>query len=162
MCKAALVIIVFQENVKEKSVLFLITRLNLNKFICQSHKGLTVSNTKQVTHVSKGPANRFDTFPFNDTGKSDQGSVKVLTDGSITDLKHYWCIWPCIENNIEFSWFKENMCFLESSKGREEIKVAKCRRQTDGESEKQQINEHYVALTSFFSETLNLHRFFYP
>lgn len=70
-------------------MLFLITRLNLNKFICQSHKGLTVSNTKQVTHVSKGPANRFDTFPFNDTGKSDQGSVKVLTDGSITDLKHY-------------------------------------------------------------------------
>lgn len=26
----------------------------------------------------KGPANRFDTFPFNDTGKSDQGSVEAL------------------------------------------------------------------------------------
>lgn len=117
---------------------------------------MTVSNTKQVTHVSKGPANRFDT----DTGKSDQGSVEALIDGSITDLKHYCVFDLALKNNIEFTWFKEYMCFLESSKGREEIKVAKCRRQTDGESEKQQINEHYVALTSFFSETLNLHIFF--
>lgn len=119
----------------------------------QSHKGLTVSNTKQVTHVSKGPANRFDTFPFNDTGKSDLGSVEALIDGSITDLKHYCVFDLALKNNIEFTWFKEYMCFLESSKSREEIKVAKCRRQTDGESEKQQINEHFVALTSFFSET---------
>lgn len=123
---------------------------------------MTVSNTKQVTRVSKGPANRFNTFLFNDTGKSDQGSVFVeaLIDGSITDLKHYCVFDLALKNNIEFTWFKEYMCFLESSKGREEIKVAKCRRQTDGESEKQQINEHFVALTSFFSETLNLHRFF--
>lgn len=121
---------------------------------------MTVSNTKQVTHVSKEPANRFDTFPFNDTGKSDQGSVDALIDGSITDLKHYCVFDLALKNNIEFTRFKEYMCFLESSKSREEIKVAKCRRQTDGESEKQQINEHFVALTSFFSETLNLHRFF--
>lgn len=119
---------------------------------------MTVSNTKQVAHVSKGPANRFDTFPFKDTGKSDQGSVEALIDGSITD--HYCVFDLALKNNIEFTRFKEYMCFLESSKSREEIKVAKCRRQTDGESEKQQINEHYVALTSFFSETLNLHRFF--
>lgn len=123
---------------------------------------MTVSNTKQVTHVSKGPANCFNTFPFNDSGKSDQGSVEALIDGGITDLKHYCVFDLALKNNIEFTWFKEYMCFLESSKGREEIKVAKCRRQTDGESEKQQINEHYVALTSFFSETLNLHIFFYP
>lgn len=108
---------------------------------------MTVSNTKQVTHVSKGPANRFDTFPFNDTGKSEQDSVEVLVDGSITDLKYYCVFDLALKNNIEFTRFKEYMCFLESSKGREEIKVAKCRRQTDGESEKQQINEHYVALT---------------
>lgn len=98
---------------------------------------MTVSNTKQVTRVSKAPANRFDTFPFNDTGKlkSDQGSVEALIDGSITDLKHYCVFDLASKNNIEFTWFKEYMCFLESSKGREEIKVAKCRRQTDGESE---------------------------
>lgn len=90
-------------------MLFLITRLNLNKFICQSHKGLTVSNTKQVTHVSKGPANRFDTFPFNDTGKSDQGSVEALIDGSITDLKHYCVFDLALKYNSEFTWFKEYM-----------------------------------------------------
>lgn len=123
---------------------------------------MTVSNTKQVTHVSKGPANCFNTFPFNDSGKSDQGSVEALIDGSITDLKHYCVFDLALKNNIEFTRFKEYMCFLESSKSREKIKVAKCRRQTDGESEKQQINEHFVALTSFLSETLNLHRFFYP
>lgn len=70
---------------------------------------MTVSNTKQVTRVSKGPANRFNTFPFNDTGKSDEGSVFVeaLIDGSITDLKHYCVFDLALKNNIEFTWFKE-------------------------------------------------------
>lgn len=110
----------------------------------------------------KGPANRFDTFPFNDTGKSDQGSVEALilmvVLQTLNIIVYLTLHWKITLNSLGL----KSTCFLESLKGREEIKVAKCRRQTDGESEKQQINEHFVALTSFFSETLNLHRFFYP
>lgn len=50
---------------------------------------------------------RFDTFPFNDTGKSEQDSVEALVDGSITDLKYYCVFDLALKNNIEFTRFKE-------------------------------------------------------